>query len=256
MQQAVNKFFDLNRRICSSIEDVLPAAFTRHLHTSYRYMVADYLNAAQDLVVADIGSGKECPYLPAIAIPKGHTIIAVDASEAELRQNTRCQLRVVADACGSNLPFAAESVDLITSRSVLEHLRDNQVFFRSCHRVLRPRGCIVHVFPCRFSPFSLINSILPDRLARALLYFLHPAWQHECGFKVYYDNCSYSEIRRLLDSTGYELIHCELRYYQAIYCNFLAPLYLVMLLYDAVAYLSGIRDLSCQMLILARKHDV
>jgi SAM-dependent methyltransferase len=247
----LNRFFAANRRICDRIEDRLPRAFTQHLHTSYKYLVAARVNAMQRLVVIDIGGGKECPYLPFLSAPEDHTIIATDISETELRQNLRCTRKVVADA--AHLPFADASIDLVTSRSVIEHLRDNAAFFRSCHSVLRPGGYVVHTFPCRFSPFSILNKLLRVRAARALLYYFQPHWQDECGFKVHYDHCSYSEILFLLEENGYELVHCELCYYQAIYYTFFVPLYLVMLGYDLLAYASGIKDLSCAMLLVARK---
>ena len=255
VQNLLRRFFAKNRAICDLIHDRLPQAFSRHLHTSYKYRVSAILNEPGHLTVLDIGGGKECPYLPFVTAPKNHTVVAADISEPELRQNDQC-LRVVADAAAKNMPFAPASVDMVTSRSVIEHLYDNEAFFRSCHRVLRPGGYFIHTFPCRFAPFAIINKLLPDKLARRLLYYFQPQWQDECGFKVYYDHCTYGEMSKLLDSAGYDLLHYELRYYQAIYYTFFVPFFLVMLAYDLLAWKMGLKNLSCQMLFVARKRPV
>lgn len=250
----LRRFFLSNQKICAKVESRLPAPFRRHLFTSYKYLVAERIDgSAQGLTVLDIGGGKECPYYEFTKTAAQHTIIAVDISEEELRQNCECHMRVVADAASPSLPFAASSADMITSRSVLEHLRDNAAFLRSCGRVLRRGGLLVNTFPCRRSPFAVINRLLPDRLARLLLFYFHPEWRDVCGFKVYYDHCSHPEMSRLLEASGLEIVHCELRYYQAIYYDFFVPLYLLMVLYDLLLWKMNARSLSCQMLFVARK---
>jgi SAM-dependent methyltransferase len=254
MRAALQRFFVKNQKICTAIERKLPAAFTRHLFTSYKYLVSERIDAAgRGLTVLDVGGGKECPYYEFTKTAENHDIVAVDIDETEIRRNVRCHLRVVADAATGGLPFGADSADLITSRSVIEHLRDNRAFLHGCRSVLRPGGLLIHTFPCRFSPFALINKALPDRLARLLLYYFHPEWRDVCGFKVYYDHCSYHEMRRLLDASGYELVRYELRYYQAIYYDFFVPFYLIMLLYDLAVWWADVKLLSCQMLFIARK---
>lgn len=249
----LTRFFAWNRSACLKIERALPTSFTRHLHTSYKYLVGEQMNSGKALTVLDVGGGKECPYLPFVTAPWLHTVVALDISERELRQNRASILKVVADAASADLPIAAGSVDLLTSRSVIEHLKDNAAFMRSCSRVLREGGCAVHTFPGRFAPFALANALLPNRLARALLYYFQPDWRDECGFKVFYDRCSYHEMMGVIESAGLEVVHCELRYYQAIYCSFFVPLYLLMVGYDFLARATGLKSLSSQILIVARK---
>lgn len=49
--------------------------------------------------------------------------------------------------------------------------------------------------------------------------------------------------------------HLELRYYQSIYYDFFVPLYIIMLAYDYLLYKANIKNLACQMIIVARKGD-
>jgi hypothetical protein len=59
---------------------------------------------------------------------------------------------------------------------------------------------MVHAFPGRFAPFALINQLLPNRLARRLVGYLHPHWRYEdnYGFLAFYDRSYFSALRDLL----------------------------------------------------------
>src|SRR5262249_394341 len=148
-------------------------------------------------VVLDIGGGKECPFLAFVKSPAEHLIVAMDFSEGELRQNRQLESRVVADAAAPQLPLRDSSADVIASRSVIEHLHAVSAFFTNCARVLRPGGTLVHTFPCKFSPFSIINQVIPNPVARKLLRYFQPQWQEECGFPAFYDRCYFSAISDL-----------------------------------------------------------
>jgi SAM-dependent methyltransferase len=48
------------------------------------------------------------------------------------------------------LPYPDESFDLIISDHVFEHVIDQEMVFREQYRILKPRGCAVHVFPAKW----------------------------------------------------------------------------------------------------------
>lgn len=247
------RFLAFNRRLSTATEDRLPAIFKRHLHTVYKYQVAALVNRRPRQIVLDIGGGKDCPFLPFVEESRRQQIVAVDYSVDELRRNRSLELRVVADAAAPGLPFRDGFADLIVSRSVVEHLHDNAIFFENCKRALRPGGVMVHTFPCKFAPFSLLNRLIPNRLTRRLIAYFHPLWQEDCGFPAFYDRCSFSEMQSLLEDNGFENQQFIFRYYQSIYFDFFYPLYLVVLSYDlAVAFLR-IRNLACAILLSAER---
>ncbi|HWP43191.1 MAG TPA: class I SAM-dependent methyltransferase [Blastocatellia bacterium] len=53
---------------------------------------------------------------------------------------------------GESLPFAADSIDLIFSYDVFEHVQSPEMCFRECFRVLKPGGTLMSVFPPYFHP--------------------------------------------------------------------------------------------------------
>src|SRR5205814_7421773 len=104
------------------------------------------------------------------------------------RDNCAVDARVVSDACG-RLPFKDASMDLVVTRSVMEHLPDNARFLADCHRLLKRGGLAICVMPSRRAPFAWLNRLLPENLKRRMLFAVFPQWQDACGFPAYYDRC-------------------------------------------------------------------
>ena len=246
----LTRFFDLNRRLSLAVEARLPATFTQHPPTLYRRRVADAINRRPGQVVLDVGGGKDCPFLPYVDEPGAHLIVAFDYSEEELRRNRRLDNRVVGDAALAGLPFRDASADLVVSRSVVEHIRDNRAFFANCARALRPGGTMIHTFPGRFAPFALINQVLPNWLARRLLAYFFPEWVN-CGFVAFYNRCYYSGVSDLVRRNGLDNAYYTLTYYQSLYFTAFFPLYCLMLLYDLFVWGCGIRNLASAILVTA-----
>jgi SAM-dependent methyltransferase len=229
------------------------AAFKQHLHTLYKYEVAGVVNRRPGQVVLDVGGGKECPFLSFVNDPCAHLIVAIDCSDRELRFNSSLDNKVVADAAAREFPFRDGSADLIVSRSVVEHLHDNVIFFTNCARILGPGGVLIHTFPCKFSPFSLVNQLLPNWLTRRLLSYFHPYWDDECGFVAFYDRCYFSAVGGLLKQNGFKNPKFFFRYYQSIYFDFFFPLYILVLIYDIIIWSLGIRNLASGILVTAEQ---
>lgn len=249
------RFITANQRLSQATENRLPARFKRHIQTLYKYKAAELINRRPGQVVLDIGGGKECPFLPFLDAPRHHLIIALDVSAEELRRNRQLENKIVADAASHGFPFREGSADLVVSRSVVEHIRDNVMFFANCASVLRPGGTMVHAFPGRFAPFALINQLLPNQLARRLVGYLHPDWREEdnYGFPAFYDRCYFSALQNLLDRNGFNNCRYDFLYYQSVYFNFLFPLYLLMLAYDLIAWTLRIRNLASGVVVTAER---
>lgn len=55
---------------------------------------------------------------------------------------------------GGLLPFASETFDLVISEEVFEHVHDQVPMWRELHRIMKPGGVAIHVFP---GPYCLIE---------------------------------------------------------------------------------------------------
>jgi SAM-dependent methyltransferase len=247
----LRSFFDANRKLTYRLEPMLPQA-REHLFEAYESTVAQYMNARPNQLVVDVGGGKSCPFSKYREPALGTRIVAVDISEAEMRDNSDVDEARVGNIM-QELPFEPGEVDLIVSRSVLEHLVDLDSFVATSQKVLKPGGYFIHLLPGRYAPFAVINRSLPSWLSRKVLYFFQPRVIGICGFPAFYDKCNHSALAKSLHAHGLELEECRVSYYQSQYFNFFVPLYLVSVAYELVARAVGARELAAYYLIIARK---
>lgn len=248
----LSSFVRLNRRICSRIEKRLPQ---RRVDISllYERTVGNYMRTLPSgSLVVDAGGGTKCSY--AEYKPAGITIVAVDSSEEELRQNTEADRWLKADL-NTTLPFADRSVEIVTSKHVLEHLPDISRFIDESRRILKPGGSFIHLLPSRYASFAVLSRLLPDRLKQRLVARLHPETQNTRRFHTWYDRCYPSALESLLHRHGFEVEQTTVSYYGAHYFGFFLPLYLLAVAWELLVLALGARDLCAALFIVGRKQS-
>lgn len=59
------------------------------------------------------------------------------------------------------IPFLDASFDVVVSTSVLEHAQNTEEIFRELHRVLKPGGCAMHIYPGKWYLPSEPHTFIP-----------------------------------------------------------------------------------------------
>lgn len=247
----IRRFFEINRNLTRRIESHLPQAKT-DLWEMYCRAVQRFMNSKPNQIVADIGGGRGCLFAGLRDPGLNTKIIAVDVSEEEVRFNRDVDERRIADVM-RELPFSDGEVDILTSKSVLEHLEDIETFMVNSRRALKKGGYFIHLFPSKFAPFAVANQILPKRFSRKILLFFHPDKLGICGFPAFYDRTYYKPFKNLLERHGFEIVDIRFSWHQSRYLSFFLPAYLLSVLYDWVIYSIGAKNLASYMLVIARK---
>jgi SAM-dependent methyltransferase len=249
---ALTSFIRWNRQASGILEDRLPQARTDPREI-YAQTVARYMNARPDpVLVADVGGGKTCPFAPLREPGRGIRIVAVDVSAEELAPNTDVDEKRVADIA-RELPFADGEADLVVSSSVLEHLERTDRLVAESHRVLKPGGYAIHLFPSRFAPFAVANQLLPRRVSRRILRFVFPDSEGILGFQAHYDRCYASAMRALHERLGFEVVDLSVGYYQSDYVSVFVPAYVLSALYELLLYGLDLKNLGANVLLVARR---
>jgi ubiquinone/menaquinone biosynthesis C-methylase UbiE len=252
VRRPLRAFISINKTICKAIEGRLPQR-RLDLPRTFDEVVATQMTRLRDgAVVVDVGSGKECLF--ARHRPRDRTvrIIGVDASDEELIDNDDVDEKRVADITES-LPFDRAAVDLLASRSVLEHLSSTERFIAESARVVKPGGYSIHLCASRFAPFAVLNRFLPSRISQRLLDTFHPECRGRLGFRTYYDRTYASGLREMLERNGFDLVDLKVSYYQSGYYNFFVPLYVLSALYELVLYIIRVDDLAAKLMVVGRK---
>lgn len=246
----INRFAARNRAICERLAGILP--HTRvNIFNAYNDLVVGLLQDPQIHLVADMGAGNYTPWAHRRPQDRHLQLIGVDVSEEAMERNVVVDKKVVANITGK-LPFEGGEVDLITSRSVLEHLEDVEAFVAEANRVIRDGGHTIHLFTGKFAWFALVNRLLNNRVAKRVLYLLHPDSRDKGGFPTHYDHCYHSAIRSVFQRNGFEIIDIRLAY-GTNYAYFFVPLFLLVSLYEMALQASRLKNLAATLVVVARK---
>lgn len=134
-------------------------------------------------IVIDIGGGSN-PLLTKDQVRNFHYIV-VDIDPNELaKANGDYYEKICTDIIKDNKGLKC---DLLISNMLLEHIIEPKFFHEACFEILRTNGKAVHFFATKFSPASIINTILPESLSRKLLYLIQKRnWEKEGKFPAYY----------------------------------------------------------------------
>jgi 2-polyprenyl-6-hydroxyphenyl methylase/3-demethylubiquinone-9 3-methyltransferase len=245
-------FRSINLALSAGIHWRLPKRFTFPFTVAYEQTVLGLGNLLDSGTMLDIGAGVTTAANKRVGLNENLTIIGLDILEKALHDNSDLDHRVVADAC-KQWPLADASVDLVVSRSVIEHLADTRTFADECRRVLKPGGYGVHLLPGRNAPFALLNRLLPAAVSRRLIDWAFPHNKDLLGFHAYYRGCTFAELKNLFENSGLSVdeIHC--RYYQSTYYGAFFPVYLLSVIYDLIVWKLGIKRLSSQLLLVVSR---
>ena len=199
--------------------------------------------------VLDLGGGRRCTYA-GVADAGRVRLVAVDISADELALNRDADETCVANVADS-LPFADASIDLLLSRTVLEHVKGVRSAAENMARVLRPGATTVHLVPGRYSLFGTAARLLPfDRLL-SLLHFVAPDSRGQVEFDVEYDQCHPSAMRDAFVDAGFRHVTIDTCWSQSGYFHAVPPLFLAVSLYDALMRRLNVRPLAAYMIVTA-----
>jgi ubiquinone/menaquinone biosynthesis C-methylase UbiE len=101
-----------------------------------------------------------------------------------------------------NLPVRTGSMDLVISRSVMEHLQDPLTVWREARRVLKSDGAFVFLTPNFLDYVSLVAWLIPNRLHPAIVRFVEGR-EEEDVFPTAYRCNTPGAIRRLAQQSGF-----------------------------------------------------
>jgi ubiquinone/menaquinone biosynthesis C-methylase UbiE len=241
----MKSILQFNRRLSNSLKSWFPHART-NVSNGYATAVQQCLDGKGRTVI-DTGGGARCLF--ANMMPSDTRIIAVDLSREELSRNKDVQGAVVADVT-KHIPIEDASADLVASCYLLEHLRGTDTYVSEAARILKPGGAFVIYFPNKYALFALINRALPYHISRFVLRVLKGSHN---PFPAFYENCSPRQFKGLLRKHGLTVAAETYVYYQSVYFDWFAPLFLMSCIYEAIASRLGAENLSAFSLIVATK---
>jgi SAM-dependent methyltransferase len=176
----------------------------------------------------DAGCGRGAPVLRQYLGRAGH-LIGVDL--VDFRGETHGMRLIQSDL--AHIDVASKSVDIVMSRSVMEHVADPQAVYQEMHRVLKPGGHFVFLTPNLWDYASLVARCVPNRL--------HP-WivartegrAEEDVFPIQYRTNTRRAVHRWAATTGFDVVSFRYLGQYPNYFLFNGALFLIATGYEKV----------------------
>jgi SAM-dependent methyltransferase len=239
-------FIAFNKNLSLKLSNLFRHASVDVLAQHSQYMI-DCISKSNGKTFVDVGGGRNC----AFSDYKGkNKIISVDISEEELKHNNGADVKIVSDVTDS---IPVQDADIICSKTVMEHLRDVEKFIENASGSLKKDGLFINAFPCKFAPFAILNQLLPNNLAKAVLRLFFSKDIAGQGFPAFYNKCYYSAFMKLLKNHGFDIQQVDISYSQSNYFHFFTPLAFFILIYECITAKLNVKNLSAYMFVIAKK---
>ena len=156
-------------------------------------------------VVVDFGAGRgqlgelirNHPKMSIVDLrPIAKRVVGVDIDPIVMQNELIHEAHVIKN--DNILPFAENSVDLIFSTWVLEHVDNPEEFMHEIGRVLKPGGWFCAISPNRWGYVGMAVTMIPNSLHVALLRFLRPDVKSGDVFPTRYKMNSRRRLARYL----------------------------------------------------------
>jgi SAM-dependent methyltransferase len=240
-----------NRPVYASLDvAALPDRYSVPWRAKFDEHVADALRPGSR--VLDIGSGRN-PTIPVERRPTGCTYVGLDLSADELLRAGpgAYDEHVEADASARLSEFDGV-FDLVVSWQVLEHVRDLGSTLENIRGYLRQGGVFVTMFSGSWSAFGVVNRLLPNKVAHAVVgRTMGRANSHIPVFPAYYDRCYASALQPLMRPWSTAAI--SPLYAGAAYFSFSTFATRLYLRYEDFICARGIANLATHYLVVAER---
>jgi SAM-dependent methyltransferase len=133
----------------------------------------------------------------------------------------------------ARIDVESNSIDLVISRSVMEHVEDPQSVYTEIHRVLRPGGHFIFLTPNLWDYASLVAKIVPNRLHPAIVAKTEGRAMEDV-FPVCYLTNTRRAVYRWADRTGFDVVSFRYLGQYPNYFMFNAFLFLLATGYEKV----------------------
>jgi len=157
--------------------------------------------------VCEIGGGRSPLFTREEAAAMGLDYTILDISDTELGAAPDHVKKIEADIGALDPNRFPGRYDFMFSRMLAEHVSDATAMHRNVLQMLRPGGMAFHYFPTLYTPAFVANRLLPDGVARRLLFFIFPWRRNEqlAKFPARYAKClgPTPRMKRYFERLGY-----------------------------------------------------
>jgi SAM-dependent methyltransferase len=206
-----------------------------------------------EFTVLEAGCGRNAEVLAKYR-GKAKRLIGVDPVEFTLAEGLDEIELQRGDISETGLP--SNSVDLVISRALMEHIQKPRPAFAEIQRVLKPGGHYVYLVPNLGDYGSLVALATPNSLHPAIVKFVEGRDLHDT-FPAFFRCSTKGSIQNFCDSTGLELVKCDYLGQYPAYFQFNSFLFWLATGYEKlISKVDALKVLRGWLLVVIRKPEL
>jgi ubiquinone/menaquinone biosynthesis C-methylase UbiE len=167
--------------------------------TIFKREILNFVSPESTLI--DIGCGQKAEFLHSLS-PYVKKAYGIDPVISENIVNGNMQ---IINGYAEAIPLTDKTVDIITMINVSEHLRDPELVFLECRRILKPGGSLFLIAPCKFYPLIFLGRAIPHCIRKRINQII-TSTEREETFPSYYRANSSRALHRLSTSVGLSVV--------------------------------------------------
>lgn len=168
---------------------------TDHPYHIFQKKIASVLHDTDTLL--DAGCGRSAPILRKFTNRAGE-LIGIDLEDYP---ESLSNIHLIKGNL-SYIPLKDNSVDIVISRSVLEHIKNPISVYNEINRILRPAGSFIFLTPNLMDYVSIISWIIPNKFHNWIMSKIEGRNMQD-SFPTYYKANTYHAIKKLSKKSGF-----------------------------------------------------
>jgi hypothetical protein len=143
--------------------------------------------------------------------------------------------------------------DLIFSKYLMEHVKDVKSSYLHQIEALNTNGKIIHLYPLGYHPFSMLNKLVGNKLARKIIPLIRKGTEGITGYPAYYSMGNAYVLEKFLKGQEKLRINFFYHYGAVEYFTFCAPFAVIISLFNGLARFFKIKFFASNVLVVIEK---
>lgn len=143
--------------------------------------------------------------------------------------------------------------DLIFSKYLMEHVKDVEKSYVNQISALMDKGKIVHLYPLGYHPFSLLNRLIGNRMARLIIPIIRPGVEGITGYPAFYSLGSAYSLEKFLKQRKGIKVECKYYYGAVDYFSFFFPIALLVSIFNFIVRTFRMKIFASNVIVVITK---
>ena len=242
------KFIRFNKSICKKLETKFPNFFgdPDNYNDDLKKLIDNYINDKLPKNILEVGGANR----PILKKSKHYVLFGLDIDDNS--ENYKIYDFFLLQPIEKKLN---QKFDMIISKTLLEHLPNNEKSLLTIYNGLNHDGVTMHYVPNKYHFYSVILRIIGPKLQKILIHHLRPEAETVTGFPAFFDNCSPNQMKKLLQNIGFKDIKIKTYFRATDYFAFFVPIFIIVATIENFFKYFGLNTFSSGMIFIAKKKD-